>query len=383
LLPERSPFGVLLNPDAFHEFTEALTNRRDVTHAWIVTDDAQAFARMRSQIKRRIRVGMLYNDLPAEFHHQYRPERMNLVLKDFQTEAVESLHQQLADARKRAANGKLEAITLSAPTGSGKTVILTRLIELALEGDEDHHADPDAVFLWVTDQPELNIQTRDKMQSTSHVLTAANTVEITADFDEEVFPAGRVFFLNTQKLGTGSSWVKTGDNRTFTLWDTIRNTVNTRPGGFFVIIDEAHRGTKLDKGKAEEANSIMQKFLLGSDDIPPVPLIIGISATLDRFTDLLHAAAKAKKARIHQPVDIDPADVIASGLLKSEGHSASSRADAWHAVPTPSRRRPELARNGEALDRLLCEPARDTGRASDSPRSGRGWRQRKDERDRP
>src|SRR5689334_6267912 len=105
---------------------------------------------------------------------------MNLVLKDFQTEAVESLHQQLADARKRASSGKLEAITLSAPTGSGKTVILTRLVELVLEGDEDHHPDSDAVFLWVTDQPELNIQTRDKMQSTSNVLTAANTVEITA-----------------------------------------------------------------------------------------------------------------------------------------------------------------------------------------------------------
>ena len=45
---------------------------------------------------------------------------------------------------------------------------------------------------------------------------------------------------------------------------------------FFVILDEAHRGTKLEKGKAEEANSIMQKFLLGSDEIPATPLVIGI-----------------------------------------------------------------------------------------------------------
>jgi len=243
---------------------------------------------------------------------------MNLVLKDFQLEAVESLYQQVADARKRAANWKLQAITLSAPTGSGKTVILTRLIELILEGDEERQPDAGAVFLWVTDQPELNIQTRDKMRTTSHVLSPATTVEISADFDQETFSAGKVFLLNTQKLSTGSTWVKTADKRTFTLWDTIRNTINTKPGQFFVIIDEAHRGTKLDKGKAEEANSIMQKFLLGSDEIPPVPLVIGISATLDRFTDLLHAAAKAKKSRTHQPVDIDPADVIASGLLKAK-----------------------------------------------------------------
>ena len=156
------------------------------------------------------------------------------------------------------------------------------------------------------------------MRATSQFLTPANTLEISADFDQEVFPAGRVYFLNTQKLGAGSTWVKTGDKRTFKLWDTIRNTINTKPGQFFVIIDEAHRGTKLDKGKAEEANSIMQRFLLGSDEMPPVPLVIGISATLDRFTELLHAAAKAKRPRTHQPVDIDPVDVIASGLLKSK-----------------------------------------------------------------
>jgi type III restriction enzyme len=133
---------------------------------------------------------------------------MNLVLKDFQSEAVESLYQQVADARGRAEKGKLEAITLSAPTGSAKTVILTRLIELILEGDEEHHPDAEAVFLWVTDQPELNIQTRDKMRATSHVLSPATTVEISADFDQETFPAGKVFFLNTQKLSTGSTGSK-------------------------------------------------------------------------------------------------------------------------------------------------------------------------------
>jgi type III restriction enzyme len=59
---------------------------------------------------------------------------MKLVLKDFQEEAVEQLYAQVADARKRAARGKLEALTLSAPTGSGKTVIMTRLIELIHRG---------------------------------------------------------------------------------------------------------------------------------------------------------------------------------------------------------------------------------------------------------
>ena len=156
------------------------------------------------------------------------------------------------------------------------------------------------------------------MIATSDALSSANLVEIAADFDFEVFPKGKVFFLNTQKLGSGTNWVKVGDSRKFTLWDTIRNTAESSPDRFFVIIDEAHRGTKLDRAKADKANSIMQKFVLGGDEISPVPLVIGVSATLDRFTSLLEVAAKAKKARTHQRVDIDPADVIASGLLKSK-----------------------------------------------------------------
>jgi len=241
---------------------------------------------------------------------------MKLILKDFQLDAVELLYDQVREACRRAANGKLEVVTLSAPTGSGKTVILTRLAELILQGDETHSPSPDSVFLWLTDQPELNVQTRDKMYATSDALSVSTLVEISGDFDYEIFPPGKVYFLNTQKLGTATNWVKTGDNRTFTLWDTIRNTIDAQPSRFFVVIDEAHRGTKLDKKKAAEANSIMQKFVLGGEEIPPAPMVIGLSATLDRFTQLLDAAAKAKKSRTHQRVDIDPADVIASGLLK-------------------------------------------------------------------
>ena len=241
---------------------------------------------------------------------------MKLVLKDFQQEAVEQLYLQVADARKRALKGRLEAVTLSAPTGSGKTVIMTRLIELILEGDEEHNPDPDATFLWLTDQPELNTQTRDKMRSTSDLLVWGKTIDIGGDFDYRVFQPGVVYFLNTQKLAANSNFIKKGDERDFTLWETIRNTAKENPGRFFVLIDEAHRGTKLDPQRANEANSIMQKFVLGGEEIDPIPLIIGISATLERFTELLDAGAKAKKPRTHQRIDIDPADVISSGLLK-------------------------------------------------------------------
>ena len=243
---------------------------------------------------------------------------MKLVLKEFQEEAVRGMRRAFEDAQRRADAGRLEVVTLSAPTGTGKTVILAKLIELLFEGDEERAGDPNAIILWITDQPELNIQTRDKMCAASNVLTPSRILAIDADFDEETFPPGKVYFLNTQKLGTGTSWVRTGDGRTFTLWDTIRNTATAIPSRFAVIVDEAHRGSRLDPKKAQEANTIMQKFVLGSSEIPPIPLVIGISATLDRFTELLDAAAQIKKARTHQRVDVSPTDVIESGLLKAK-----------------------------------------------------------------
>jgi type III restriction enzyme len=154
------------------------------------------------------------------------------------------------------------------------------------------------------------------MRSTSDVLVWGKTIDIGPDFDFKFFQAGAVYFLNTHKLGANSSWTKKGDDRNFTLWETIQNSAKQNPGRFLVLIDEAHRGTRLDPKRAAEANSIMQKFVLGGDEIDPIPLVVGISATLERFTELLDAAARAKKARTHQRVDIDPADVIASGLLK-------------------------------------------------------------------
>jgi len=66
-LPNQSPFGILLDADAFHGFAEALAHRPDIKHVWLVTDDEQAFARMRSQLKRRYRIAMLYRDYLRNF----------------------------------------------------------------------------------------------------------------------------------------------------------------------------------------------------------------------------------------------------------------------------------------------------------------------------
>ncbi|MGH9197463.1 MAG: DEAD/DEAH box helicase family protein, partial [Acidimicrobiia bacterium] len=234
---------------------------------------------------------------------------MRLTLKDFQTEALTGLILFFRSAQQASAVNP-QAVLLNAPTGSGKTVMATAMIETLLYGDEDVAGDPGLVFLWLTDQPELNKQTFDKMRADSSFLAKEQLVIVDASVDAETLDSGRVYFLNTQKLGSGTSFVRAGDQRTFTLWQTITNTIQRDPMRFVLIVDEAHRGTR---GKELlEAETIVQKFIKGStSEITRVPLVLGISATPDRFRDLCNATG-----RVLWPVEVDPQRVRESGLIK-------------------------------------------------------------------
>jgi type III restriction enzyme len=92
---------------------------------------------------------------------------MKLVLKEFQESAVDDLFRYARQGRSAALEGDSQALILAAPTGSGKTVIANALFERILAGDETAEGDPDATFLWLTDQPALNEQTRRKFEANS------------------------------------------------------------------------------------------------------------------------------------------------------------------------------------------------------------------------
>ena len=246
---------------------------------------------------------------------------MKLELKDFQEAAVEDLVTKVRQAARIAGPNSPQAVVLSAPTGAGKTVIATRLIELILEGDDQAGPDPDAVFLWITDLPELNQQTYDKMMDTSDVLSAMSIEIIDSSFSHRALTPGRIYFLNTQKLGKDKLLTTLGDGRQYTIWQTIDNTIEEMGSRFVVIIDEAHRGMRTKRDETA-AVTIIQRFLKGNDVMREAPLVLGISATPKRFNDLV-AGTRA----VH-PVLVDAADVRASGLLKDRivlHHSADDQ----------------------------------------------------------
>jgi type III restriction enzyme len=250
---------------------------------------------------------------------------MRYALKEYQEEAVRDVVQLLRDAKDDyRIRARRSAFALSATTGAGKTVIASAVIEALFQGSDDLDVEPDpaAVVLWVTDDPSLNEQTRHRMIVAADRLDVGQLITIgngtgTAAFDQEKLEPEHVYFLNVQKFRSGSTWIKRSNERTYTLWDTIRNTIADDFRTLYLVLDEAHRGMRAPaRGENGDARStIVRRIINGHDDVPPVPVVWGISATIDRFNAAMREA-NAEGRLAYPPVNIDPARVQESGLLK-------------------------------------------------------------------
>lgn len=238
---------------------------------------------------------------------------MRAELISFQQMAVSKLIAEINSAQAYyKVDGRPQVVAFRAPTGSGKTIVMTTVIEDIFNGTETTIEQPEAIFVWLSDSPQLNEQSKTKIITKANKIRPNQCVTIEDDsFDQEMLEDGMIYFLNTQKLGKSSRLVNGGDSRTYTIWQTLQNTVEKKGDHLYVIIDEAHRGMQ-DKDAAR-ATTIMQKFLKGSEEdyLSPMPIVIGMSATDERFRRLV-----GNISSVRHDVDIRPDEVRLSGLLK-------------------------------------------------------------------
>ena len=231
----------------------------------------------------------------------------------FQKRALAQLRSHCAAAHHEyRQSGQNQVVSFTAPTGAGKTIIMASLIEDILFGTESYIEQPDAIFVWLSDSPELNMQSKEKIDAKSDKIKIGQGVMISDEnFDRETLEEGHIYFLNTQKLSRTSNLTQHSDSRQYTIWETLSNTISGKADKLYFIIDEAHRGMK--GSEAGRATTIMQKFILGSekDGMPPVPVVIGMSATIERFNQLVKNSTATNR-----PVRVLPEDVRSSGLLK-------------------------------------------------------------------
>lgn len=238
---------------------------------------------------------------------------MRFQLRGYQNDAAYEVGSALREGFQRFQESrKLTAVSLSAPTGAGKTVIAAAVIESLLFGSEDNAPIPDTTFLWVTDDPSLNQQTKRKILQASSLLQPSKLVAITQGFDQPTLSEGKIYFVHIQQLGKGATnYTQVSDKRQNTLWDTIRNTIAQRGNRFVLIIDEAHRGTSSKSG----GKSITSMLMDGLDGaFPASPVVLGISATPKRFVEAISKSGQ----RLLEPIGVDIEAVRESGLIKDK-----------------------------------------------------------------
>ena len=253
---------------------------------------------------------------------------MKYTLKPYQETASREILGHLDEANQVRSIGKQAAFALSAPTGAGKTVIATDVFERLLLPSDDRVPDEKAVIIWFSDNPDLNRQSRHRIEGASSHL-ASRTVEIDSSFIRTDLEQGKIYFLNTQKLSKGS--LLTGgrkksnnfelfeaapDTGQVTIWDTLRNTLESPDHNVYFVVDEAHRGS----GKQSDRETILHRLIAGhtpegaTAPVPPMPVVMGISATPGKFKTMMHNMPGARL--VLDDVDVPVDEVQESGLLK-------------------------------------------------------------------
>ncbi|PPI18902.1 hypothetical protein C5D04_00400 [Rathayibacter sp. AY1D2] len=232
---------------------------------------------------------------------------MKFQLLDFQRAASEALVTEIKKAQSRYDHDPevLGAVVLEAATGAGKTVIATAVIEQFFFGSDFTEPVDGTTILWVTNDPSLNAQTARKMQEASERINDIRLIGQGASFDEEAFEPGVLYFLNTQAASASARITKRSDTQSFTIWDTIANTVDRFGSRFIVIVDEAHYGVT---EKSSGSPTIINKILNGAS---PIPVFVGISATVERLNKAL-----AQQNRLRRSVVVPIELVRDSGLVK-------------------------------------------------------------------
>ena len=264
---------------------------------------------------------------------------MKFTLKDYQADAVDDVLVNLKRARENFKNPdkrEISSFSLTATTGAGKTVMAAAAIEALFWGNEAFGFDPDpgAVVLWFSDDPNLNEQTRNRLMQASEKFSYENLVRIEPPFAQPRLNPGKVYFLNTQKLNrkslltrghvdtaaegqeqlTGLAAVAPPDMQGWTIWETLANTVGADDLTLYLVLDEAHRGfnTKTNFDKP----TIVRRLVNGTTVRPAIPIVWGISATIQHFETAMKEAEAARNRRALPSVIVDAGRVQESGLVK-------------------------------------------------------------------
>ena len=130
---------------------------------------------------------------------------MRFTLEDFQVAETEGVLTGITRAsRDYREDCERTAVGLTAPTGAGKTVIATAVLEGLYFGTATRDADPNLTVLWLTDDPALNRQTINKILQASGGRLEASRIRFLTDTIERTLE--RTLSRNSSRTWRWTIW---------------------------------------------------------------------------------------------------------------------------------------------------------------------------------
>lgn len=216
-------------------------------------------------------------------------------LKNYQEKAVNKLLSRTKELFDE--NLDKRTIVFQAPTGSGKTFMMSQYIEQLIEEFEDK----DLCFLWLSiGKGALHIQSYDSLRKEFQGFPECNLLEQEFFGSRKEIDKNEVVVANWEKLRAKDS--KTGEWKNILMKDketiNFRELIhNTKEAGktIILIIDESH------------SNSTSERAIELRDDIVNSDLTIEMSAT-----------PTLREGEYNEKVQVQPNDVIEEGMIKKE-----------------------------------------------------------------
>lgn len=217
------------------------------------------------------------------------------VLKRYQDEAIQELLMKSKLLLTKSFDRK--TIVFQAPTGSGKTFMMSNFIKELINNIEDD----DLCFLWVSiGKGELHIQSYDAIKKELFYFPHVCLLEQDYFGSKRLIDENNVVIVNWEKLRSKDN--KTGEWKNTLMKDSevynFRELIqNTKKDGkkIIMIIDESH------------SNSTSERALELRDEIVNADLTIEMSAT-----------PVLREGQYHEKVVVQANDVIDEGMIKKE-----------------------------------------------------------------
>lgn len=213
----------------------------------------------------------------------------NITLEEYQEAAVNAI---CNDAMHYLDSSRRHELTLKSPTGSGKTVMATSIMERIAE----EHGN--VAFLWTSvGKGELHLQSGKSIQEKTSKLT---TKQIEHSFLGAPMNHSDVYVINWEKLN-GKNNILVSEGEDYNFFDLLKRT-RDEGTSIVLIIDESHLGAGKASNTAKIKNKIKADLLINLSATPADGQIVSHEVTFD---DVINAGIIKRNIHLNDAINHD------------------------------------------------------------------------------